>query len=93
MHEFFDTAPCGLLSFSDDGTIVLANLALAAMVGEDRDSLLGRNLEKILTVGARIFYQTHFFPLLKLHGTAEEIYLTLRSKEGGEVPVLVNAAP
>lgn len=92
MDDILDTAPCGFLSFSEDGTITLANATFAAMVGHERDSLAGCSVEKILTVGARIFYQTHFFPLLKLHGIVEEIYLTLQSKGGSEVPVLVNAA-
>src|SRR5688572_24143840 len=92
MDDMLDTAPCGFLSFADDGTITHANSTLAAMVGHDRDSLPGRSLEKILSVGARIFYQTHFFPLLKLQGVADEVYLTLRTKDGGEVPVLLNAA-
>jgi PAS domain S-box-containing protein len=92
MDEMLDTAPCGFLSFSDDGTIDLVNSTLAAMVGQDQASLHGLSIEKILSVGARIFYQTHFFPLLRLQGSADEIYFTLRTKCGGEVPVLVNAA-
>jgi signal transduction histidine kinase len=42
-------------------------------------------------VGSRIFYQTHFFPLLRLHGRADEIFLLLRDKSGADVAVLVNA--
>lgn len=89
MGDILDTAPCGFLSFSDDGTIVLANATLAAMVGHD--TLSGQSIEKILSVGGRIFYQTHLFPLLKLHGAVDEVYLTLRTKVGSELPVLVNA--
>ena len=92
MNDLLDTAPCGFLSFGDDGTITLANSTLAAMVGHDPASLIGLSIEKILSVGARVFYQTHFFPLLKLQGVAEEIYLTLRTGGGAEVPVLLNAA-
>ena len=87
-----DAAPCGYLSFGADSTILSANAKLAAMVEHEQDSLPGRNIEKILTVGARIFYQTHFYPLLKIEGVVEEIYLTMRTKTGGEIPVLVNAA-
>ena len=42
--------------------------------------------------GGRVFYQTHFFPLLKLQGEVEEVYLSLRAKTGEEVPFLVNAS-
>lgn len=47
-------------------------------------------LEQILTVGSRIFFQTHFFPLIKMQGNAREIYLTFRNTGGSEVPVLLN---
>ncbi|HKR00241.1 MAG TPA: ATP-binding protein [Pyrinomonadaceae bacterium] len=91
MDELLNTAPCGFLSFADDGVIWMVNATLLDSLGYDQNELLGRHVESILPVASRIFYQTHFFPLLKLHGKAEEIYLSLRAKDGAEVPVLVNA--
>ncbi|MCK5941938.1 MAG: PAS domain-containing sensor histidine kinase [Planctomycetes bacterium] len=91
MHDLLDTAPCGFASFTDDGAIVLANTTLATMLGYRRDEIEQRTIEQLFTVGARVFHQTHFFPLLKLHGKAEEIYLTLLGRDGKDVPVLVNA--
>src|SRR4051794_30620985 len=91
MDTILDNEPCGFLSFSDDGTVTLANSTLHEIVGHEPGSLPGKSIEKILTVGARIFYQTHFFPLLKIQGRADEVYLTLRAKDGSDVPVLVNA--
>ena len=89
--DLLDRAPCGLVSFGDDGTITIANATLGQMVGVDPRELVGRSIEEILTVPARIFYQTHFFPLIKLHGRAEEIYFTLRARSGDAVHVLANA--
>jgi PAS domain S-box-containing protein len=90
--DLLDRAPCGFVSFRDDGTIVYANATLGQLLGLDARDLVGQSFEKILTVPARIFYQTHFFPLIKLHGRAEEIYFTLRAHSGAAVHVLVNAA-
>jgi len=92
MDELLNTAPCGFLSFSDDGTILAANATLLGWLGCAEGELRGRHLESLLSPGGRIFYQTHFFPLLKLHGKAEEIFLSLRAANGDDVPVLVNAA-
>jgi PAS domain S-box-containing protein len=92
MDELLNTAPCGFLSFDDDGRVSLANDTLLEMLGYARDELLGRHVETLLPVASRIFYQTHLFPLLRLHGRVEEVYFTLRSRGGAEVPVLVNAA-
>jgi PAS domain S-box-containing protein len=86
-----DDAPCGYVAFADDGTIRAANATLLAMLGYARDELVGRHFESMLTIGARIFYQTHFFPLLRLHARAEEIFLILRARDGTDVGTLVNA--
>ncbi|HEY9810803.1 MAG TPA: diguanylate cyclase [Halomicronema sp.] len=91
IDELLNSAPCGFLSFTDDGTIVMVNATLLELLGYEFDNLSGRKIETILPIASRIFYQTHFFPLLKLHGKAEEIYFSLRSKQGIDVPILVNA--
>ena len=90
--DLLNRAPCGFLSFRDDGTIIYANETLGQLLGMNARDLLGQSFEKILTIPARIFYQTHFFPLIKLHGRAEEIYFTLRAHSGTPVHVLANAA-
>jgi PAS domain S-box-containing protein len=92
MDELLNSAPCGFLAFADDGTIQHVNATLLAWLGYAEGELQGRHVERVLPPGGRIFYQTHFFPLLKLHGRAEEIFLSLRSVTGEELPVLVNAA-
>jgi anti-anti-sigma regulatory factor len=92
MDELLNTAPCGFLAFADDGTILRVNATLLSWLGHEEGVLLGRHVEAVLPAAGRIFYQTHFFPLLKLHGRAEEIYLSLRSAAGDDLPVLANAA-
>lgn len=91
MDDLLNTAPCGFLSFADDGTVTMANATLLDMLGYERDEVVGRHLERILPVGSRIFYQTHWFPLLRLHGHAEEIFLLFRAKQGEDLGMLVNA--
>ena len=90
MERLLDTAPCGYLSFTDEGVIRDVNATLAGLLGYAPTDLFGQKFESILAVGARIFYHTHFFPILKLNGEAEEIYLSLRSRGGDDIPVLVN---
>ena len=88
MYDALNSLPCGFVSFDDDGTIIAINSMLLDLLGYERDELEGRQLDAILPPGGQVFYQTHFFPLLKLQGTAEEIYFVLRAKEGSDVPVL-----
>jgi PAS domain S-box-containing protein len=91
LDPILDAAPCGYVAFADDGTIRLVNQTLLELLGYSRSDLTGRHVETIFAVGTRIFYQTHLFPLLRLHGYANEIFLLLRQKPGTDVGVLANA--
>ncbi|MEX0907160.1 MAG: histidine kinase dimerization/phospho-acceptor domain-containing protein, partial [Gemmatimonadota bacterium] len=91
VDDLLNHAPCGFFSFSDDGTVVLANDTLLEMLGHDRDDVVGHHVERILALGSRIFYQTHWFPLLRMQGRSEEIFLLLRPRAGDDIGVLVNA--
>ncbi|WP_353931369.1 diguanylate cyclase [Okeanomitos corallinicola TIOX110] len=91
INELLNNAPCGFLSFTDDGTIVMVNATLSALLGYENDELNRRKIETILPIASKIFYQTHFFPMLKMQGKVEEIYFSLRSKQGNNIPILVNA--
>ncbi len=91
LDELLDCAPCGFVSFQDDGVMVAVNSTLADRLGYMPGELAGRHFETILPTASRIFYQTHFFPLVKLHGRAQEIFLLLSSREGTDVGVLCNA--
>jgi PAS domain S-box-containing protein len=90
LDPVLDNAPCGFVTFADDGTILQVNLTLATLLGYTRAELLGWHVQKILPPGGRIFYQTHVFPILKMHGAADEVYIALRLKDGTDVPMLMN---
>jgi PAS domain S-box-containing protein len=90
MDRLLDSAPCGYVAFNDEGVIRTVNATLAEMLGYSSEELQGKHFESLLTKGARIFYHTHFFPVLKLHGEAEEVYLTLATRSGTNIPVLTN---
>ncbi|HEX7829836.1 MAG TPA: HAMP domain-containing sensor histidine kinase [Thermoanaerobaculia bacterium] len=91
MDARLDTLPAGYASFLDDGTLTEVNTTLATLLGYTRAELLGWHIQKLLPAGARIFHQTHVFPMLKMQGRAEEIFLNLLTKDGKFIPVLMNA--
>ena len=90
MDELINNAPCGFVRFLDDGKVVEVNQTLADMLGYQQTDLCGYHVEKILPPGGRIFYHTYLFPLLKVQGLVEEIYVALRMKDGRDVPVILN---
>ena len=88
VESALDRLPCGYVAFADDGTIVSVNDKLLELLGSERTDVEGKRLASILAPGGAAFYSTHFFPMLKMHGAADEIYLVLQTKSGGVVPVL-----
>jgi phosphoserine phosphatase RsbU/P len=91
MEGLLDIAPCGYLSFRDDGEILWVNETLSRWLGYPKTTLVGKRVDFIFTTATRIFYNTHLFPLLKLHERADEIFLSLVTRENEDLPVLINA--
>ena len=54
--------------------------------------MVGKRLHDFLNIAGRIFYETHFAPLLRMQGFFNEVALDLVKKDGEPFPVLVNAA-
>ncbi|WP_449062795.1 PP2C family protein-serine/threonine phosphatase [Planomonospora algeriensis] len=92
LGDLYEHAPFGYLSTLMDGTVVRANATFLAMAGRTRGDLVGRvRFPALLPVGDRIFYDTHFAPLLAMQGEVREIAVELRRPDGTRLPVLVNA--
>jgi sigma-B regulation protein RsbU (phosphoserine phosphatase) len=65
MDPALDSAPCGFLTFGDDGRILRINATLCAMLGYERDEFAGHpHVDVLFPPGGRVLYQTHLFPLL-----------------------------
>ena len=87
----WDSAPCALLTLRSDGTVLRANAQLREWVGRAADDVLtGLRFSELLSVGGRIYWETHLSPLLHVEGRVDEVALELRSP-GGRVPVLMTA--
>lgn len=89
--NLFENAPCALLSLDPHGSIVRSNRALSDWTGHSPEALAGKRFLDLLSVSGRIFHETHFVPMLRLHGQVEEIALDLVPADGARLPVLVNA--
>ena len=82
LQDLYDNAPCGYLSLRTDGRIVKANLTFCRWTGYEQDELTGKKLHDFLNIAGRIFYETHFAPLLRMHGFFNEVALDLVKKDG-----------
>ena len=89
----YESAPCGFLTITPDGVIVKTNATFRAWLGRDADELVGvATFADLLTVGGRIYHETHFAPLLLMQGEVHEVALELVRADGSRLPVLVNAS-
>ncbi len=88
----YDRAPCGYMSTLPDGTILKVNQTFLSLTGYRRDELIGRRrFVDLLAPGGRIYHETHYAPMLQMHGEAHEIAMEVVRADGSRLPVLVNS--
>ncbi len=88
----FEAAACGLLRTAVDGTILRVNARFCGWLGFRAEDLVGRRrLQDLLTMGGRIFHQTHWAPLMQLQGSVSEVKLDFTRADGAAVPMVLNA--
>lgn len=88
----YESAPCGLLLASATGEVLQVNRTLCRWLGYEPADLVGRKrFQDLLTMGGRIFHQTHLAPLLRMQGSVAEVKLEFVRQDGRTVPVMVNA--
>jgi two-component system cell cycle sensor histidine kinase/response regulator CckA len=91
-EELYELAPCGYLTTTIGGRIVKVNTTLTEWLGYDRGELTGgKSFADLLTVGGRIFYETHINLMLRMQEAVDEIALDLIRKDGRVLPALINA--
>ena len=86
----FDEAPCGLVVTKEDGTILRSNQTFSHSIGLDAQALIGRRFQDLLTMGGRIFHQTHWSPLMQMQGSVAEVKLDLVHHDKHIVTMLLN---
>ncbi|MGW0336637.1 PP2C family protein-serine/threonine phosphatase [Streptomyces sp. NPDC003011] len=91
-EELYESAPCGYLSTLMDGTIAKINATLLGWLGLEREEVVGRmRFTDLLTVGGKLYHETHFAPLLRMQGEIGGIALEIKQAGGVRMPVLVSS--
>ena len=92
LEDLYEHAPCGYISTFPDGVFAKVNQTFLTWTGYERNELLaGKRFQDLLTVGGRIFYETHYTPLLHMQGFVNEIAFDLLCHDGCHLPVLINS--
>ena len=91
LEDLFENAPCGYLSLATDGRIVKVNATFCEWTGYSTHELIDRRLRDLLSVASRMFYETHFAPLLRMQGFFDEVALDVLTRDGKKLLMLANA--
>jgi phosphoserine phosphatase RsbU/P len=67
------------------------NQTLLDLLCYDHHVLRGQPVDFILTKSSRMFFRIYFTPLILLNTKVDEMFLTLQTSLGTEIPVLLNA--
>ncbi|MFF8287612.1 PP2C family protein-serine/threonine phosphatase [Streptomyces sp. NPDC016309] len=92
-EDLYENAPCGYVSTLMNGTLTKVNGTLLGWLGYRREDLVGRRrFADLLTVGGRLYHETHFAPLLQMQGEVHGIAMELKAADGARLPVMVTSA-
>ena len=89
--DLYENAPMGYLSTLPDGRIVKVNRTFCAWTGRPAEQVVGSRFQDLLSVGGRVFHETHLRPLLRMQGAVREIALDVVRIDGSLLPCLLNA--
>jgi sigma-B regulation protein RsbU (phosphoserine phosphatase) len=91
-QALFEDAACGLMLTSVDGTIRRVNQTFCHWIDVPAEELVNRRrIQELLTMGGRIFHQTHWAPLLQMQGSVAEVKLDIVHRDGHTLPMMMNA--
>lgn len=88
----YELAPFGYLTADPDGRITSANRTFLEWTGYRRDEVVDRKrFVDLLSVGGRVYHETHYAPNLRMQGRTREIAFDLVCAGGERLPTLVNS--
>jgi sigma-B regulation protein RsbU (phosphoserine phosphatase) len=73
LEDLYENAPSGYLSLRPDGRVFKVNATLATWLGIPAADLVGRHFRDLLSMAGRIYFETHFAPLLRIQGFFHEV--------------------
>lgn len=89
-EDFFEIGLCGFIITNAEGTITRANRKIGEWLQHTPDDLKGRQFSDLLSIGSKIYFETHLRPLLRMQGFFDEVVLELSDSTGRKLQVMVN---
>ncbi|WP_099469497.1 sensor domain-containing diguanylate cyclase [Konateibacter massiliensis] len=82
--------PCGYLLLNEQGMILESNEYFAELLNYEQEQISGLYMEHFLSSSSKIVFHSLFLMQMFSLGQLEEIYLTLKTKDGVDIPIQLN---
>jgi len=89
--DFLEHSLCGFITTDAEGKIIQVNTRVVEWTGHSKSELAGMRFSDLLTIGGKIYYETHLGPLLRMRGFFDEVALELACLTGERQAVFANA--
>ncbi len=88
---FYKHFPCGYFSTDRNGIINKINDTLLGWLGYAKEDIVGKVAwQSLLSVGGKMYFETHYSPLLQMQGFVQEISFEMVKKDKTRLPILIN---
>lgn len=91
INLFFEESFSGFLIADERNKILRSNRRVTELLGISSEQIKGKKFSDFLSIGSKIYFETHLSPLLKMQGFFEEILVELITPSGDRLKVLINA--
>lgn len=90
-QQFFEESFSGFLIADEKNRIIRSNNRVLNWLGISRQEITGKKFSDLLSIGSKIYFETHLSPLLKMQGFFDEILIELSATAVKKVKIFINA--
>ncbi|MFJ5764627.1 sensor domain-containing diguanylate cyclase [Lysinibacillus sp. NPDC093210] len=90
MDKRLNYAPCGFIAITHDGVMIEVNQTFQEWMGYERVDLLHQHIELLMSKPNKMIFHSYFYPTINLNNHVEELFISLKHRNGTAVPFLLN---
>lgn len=90
-EDLYQNAPSGYFSFDTRENIFRVNKTLLNWLQYEEHEATSMKFSDLLTIGGKIYFQNHYYPLLMMQGFVTEVTFDLVRKDRTIIPALINS--
>lgn len=88
--DFFESSLSGFIITDGEGKITRINKRATNWLNSDSEKFMGKRFSDVLSIGGKIYFETHLWPLLRMQGYFDEVAVELVDSGSGKIPIYIN---